>query len=290
MRALAPSLLLLVACGPDEPPPPVRAPAAPAVVRLATWNVHDLYDEEDRLTPPGVLDEVPAAAEVEAKLDRLAGVLGALDADVVLLQEVEDSRILARLAGRAGYPEARLLEGNDPRGIDLALLSRLPVLAYVGHAEETGPDGRLLWPRDAVEAVLEAGGRRMVLLGAHLSSRLSDPGGTRRAQQAGRLRSLADLAAGRWGADLVVVGGDLNEEASGPGLAPLLGDGSWLDAAGAAGSADWTWTDGSSRAALDHLVLRAGDVGALLAVRVAGGFEVAAASDHRPVLLDLLAF
>jgi endonuclease/exonuclease/phosphatase family metal-dependent hydrolase len=279
--ALAPILAVLLACGPAAPRPPVRGAA---VVRLASWNVHDLFDEVDRLEPPGALDEVPAAAEVERRLDAVAAVLDRLDADAVLLQEVEDLPLLERLARRCGYPEARLLEGNDPRGIDVALLSRLPVLAYLGHAGDLGPDGRWLWPRDAVEAVLDAEGGRLVLLGTHLSSRLSDPSGSRRALQAARLRTLADGAAGRWGAEMVVAGGDLNDEAEAPALRPLLGDGAWRSAA----PGDWTWSSGASRAALDHLALRAADAGALLAAGAADGADVAGASDHRPVVVDLL--
>jgi endonuclease/exonuclease/phosphatase family metal-dependent hydrolase len=285
MRATSAAFPLLVAalaaCGPSAPRPDGRGAA---VIRLATWNVHDLFDEVDRLEPPGALDEVPAAAEVEARLAAVAAVLVRLDADAVLLQEVEDLPLLRRLAARCGYPEARLLEGNDPRGIDVGLLSRLPVVAYQGHAGEPGPDGRPLWPRDAVEAVLDAGGWRVVLVGSHLSSRLSDPVGARRALQAARLRALADGAAARWGTALAVVGGDLNDEAAAPALAPLLGDGAWQTVA----TGGWTWSDGASRAALDHLAVRAADADTVLVAQVAGGADVAGASDHRPVVLDLL--
>lgn len=286
LRAAAAPLaaLLLAACGPAAPRPEVRGAA---VVRLATWNVHDLFDEVDQRAPPGALDEVPAPAEVEARLDRVAAVLARLDADAVLLQEVETAPLLARLAARCGYPWARLLEGNDPRGIDVALLSRLPVVAYQGHAGEVGPDGRPLWPRDAVEVVLEVDGRRLALVGTHLSSHLSDPAGARRALQASRLRALADAAPGRWGAAAVLAGGDLNDEVSAPALAPLLADGAWIDAARAAGGASWTWSDGATRGELDHLVLRAPAADLLLDARVVAGADVAAASDHRPVVVDL---
>lgn len=276
---------LLAACGPSAPPPEVRGAA---VVRVVTWNVHDLFDEVDQPGPPGALDEVVAPAEVEAKLARVAAVLARIEADAVLLQEVEAAGLLARLATRCGYPEAHLLEGNDPRGIDVALLSRLPVRAYQGHAEELGPDGRLIWPRDAVEVVLEAGGRRVVLVATHLSSRLSDPTGARRSRQATRLRAIADAAVARWGPAAALAGGDLNDEAGAAPLAPLLGDGAWVDAAAATGAEAWTWSDGASRAVLDHLAVRGSDAGALLAAEVVSGADVAAASDHRPVVVDLL--
>jgi endonuclease/exonuclease/phosphatase family metal-dependent hydrolase len=279
--------LPFLACGAPNSRTPVRGTDPPGLVRVATWNVHDLFDEVDRLDPPGELDDVPSPAEVALKLERVASVLDRLGADVVLLQEVENLALLRRLALRAGYPEARLVEGNDPRGIDVGLLSRWPVTAYLSHAGELGIDGHHLWPRDAVEAEVAAAGGALVIVGTHLSSHLSDPDGVRRTAQAARLRALADGAALRRPGALVLVGGDLNDPAEAPSLAPLLGDGRWRDGgAELAPALAWTWSGGAAREVLDHLALRAED--ALLAVRVEGGADVAAASDHRPLVLELL--
>lgn len=285
MRLLLAALpLALVACAP--PPPEVGAAPPAALLRVATWNVHDLFDAEDRLAPPGALDAVPSPAEVEAKLARVAAVLARVDADVVLLQEVENLAVLAALAARAGYPEARLVEGNDPRGIDVAVLSRLPVVDYVSHRAERDQDGAPLWPRDCVEAHLATGGRRLVLLGTHLSSARSDDG-TRRARQAARLRALADgLLAG--GAGRVIAGGDLNDVPGSAALAPLLGDGAWIaPAAALPPELAWTWSGGGAREVLDHLLLPRADEATVVRAAVEGGSDVAAASDHRPVVLDL---
>jgi endonuclease/exonuclease/phosphatase family metal-dependent hydrolase len=272
-------LLLVAACAPDlGPPAPEVRPAA--AVRVATWNVHDLFDEVDRLAPPGEEDPVPTAAEVEAKLDALAAVLHRIDADVVVLQEVENVAILGRLAVRAGYPEARLVEGPDPRGIDVAALSRLPVEGYVSHLGETDAAGRPLWPRDCVELHVRAAGRVVAVVASHLSSALSDDG-TRRAEQAARLREIADgVRTARPGA-LVLAGGDLNDAPASAPLAPLLRDGAWLDLA-PAGAASFA---GGAR--LDYLLVARGDAGDVLDAAIVGGPDVARASDHRPVVLDL---
>jgi endonuclease/exonuclease/phosphatase family metal-dependent hydrolase len=273
--------LLLVGCLPT--PPPVAAGRGAAVVRVATWNVHDLFDAEDRLLPPGDLDDVPAAADVEAKIATVAAVLLRLDADLVILQEVENGALLGRVAAAAGYPWARLVEGNDPRGMDVAALSRLPLRAYLSHAEETGPDGRRLWPRDCVEVLAVAAGRPLVVVGSHLSSALSDDG-TRRRWQAARLREIADAARAADGAAFVLAGGDLNDVPDGAALEPLLGDGAWSDPVPAA---EPTWFGVSGAARLDSLLVPADAVDALLEARVDRGADVAAASDHRPVVLDV---
>jgi endonuclease/exonuclease/phosphatase family metal-dependent hydrolase len=279
MRLVAALSLLALACAPDPPPElPVRAAAA---VRVATWNVHDLFDEVDRTMPPGDLDAVPSPAAVEAKLDALTAVLVRLDADVVVLQEVENAAVLGRLAARAGYPEARLVEGLDARGIDVAALSRLPLERYVSHLGEVDALGRSLWPRDCVEVHVRVAGRPLVVVASHLSSALSDDG-TRRALQAARMREIADgVRRARPGA-LVLAGGDLNDGLESAALSPLLGDGGWLDLAAPGAT---TWGAGAAAERLDYL-LAPRDETAVLGVAVAEGRDVAAASDHRPVVLD----
>lgn len=281
LRAVA-AFAALLAC---DPPlgPPARRGRPPAVVRVATWNVHDLFDEVDRLVPPGDEDPVPTPPEVEAKLSALAAVLLRVDADLVLLQEIENRAVLDRLASRAGYPAARLVESSDPRGIDVAALSRLPIEAYVSHLEDRDAWGRPLWPRDCVEIHVRAGGRAIVLVGSHFSSPLSDDG-TRRTAQAARLREIADAVRAAAPGSLVVAGGDFNDlPASGP-LAPLLSDGFWVDAA-PPGAVTWSGASGSAR--LDYLLVAREDADALSSLEIAAGPDVAAASDHHPVVADL---
>jgi endonuclease/exonuclease/phosphatase family metal-dependent hydrolase len=290
MRILPLLIPLLCACGPSEPRTGGASADRPGLLRVVSWNVHDLFDERPG---PGETAAVSAAL-VEARLDAVAVVLLRLDADLVLLQEVEDLPLLRRLAARTGHGEAWLLPGNDPRGIEVALLSRWTVTGYRGRAGERGADGRPLWPRDAVVARVAVGGARVTLVGTHLSSHLSDPTGERRLLQAGRLRELADEEAGADPGALLLVGGDLNDGADAAALQPLFGDGRWLDGAGVDPSGSgpatdpaWTWSDGRLHEPLDHLALRAAQRRALVTGWVAGGPDVEAASDHRPVVLDL---
>jgi endonuclease/exonuclease/phosphatase family metal-dependent hydrolase len=284
-RILA-AVIALFACAPAADPPSARVGGGRGAVqvRLATWNLHDLFDADDRLIPPGDDDTVPAPAEVDEKLARLAAVLLRIDADLVLVQEVENRGLLARLAAASGYSTLRLVEGNDPRGIDVGLLSRLPVRAYASHADEVGTDGRRLWPRDCVEAHADATGRRVVVVGSHLSSSLSDDG-TRRARQAARLRQIADEVMGADPAAVVVAGGDLNDAPASPALASLLGDGAWRDPLPSDAT---TWQGPATSARLDYLLVGVRSPAVVAAAWVEGGADVASASDHRPVVLDLL--
>jgi len=103
------------------------------------------------------------------KLDRVARAIlqvnGGRGPDILALQEVENTEVLERLRsdylGTAGYVTAALIQGDDPRGIDVAFLSRFPMrgeptLHRVAHARGGGdvrgileatfalPDGTLL--------------------------------------------------------------------------------------------------------------------------------------------------
>ena len=99
---------------------------------------------------------------LEFKLSQLAKsilqVNNGLGPDILALQEVENADILTRLSRvylqAAGYGDAILLEGRDQRGIDVAFLSRLPLVNEpVLHAFEVSgfPDRA-----DDTRGVLEA--------------------------------------------------------------------------------------------------------------------------------------
>ncbi len=287
---LAPTLsiatALLVGCGASAPSP--EAPPAPLTLRVATWNVHDLFDEIDREAPPGQEDTVLTHGEVEAKLDRIARVLGRADADVAVLQEVENLPLLERLASRLPGYGAHLVEGRDPRGIDIGVLARVPVHSYRSHRDERSPGGGFVWSRDLVELHLEAGSRPVILLCNHLVSRRTPGQDERRRAQAARARAvLEELRAARADA-LVLVVGDLNDLPGSAALEPLLGDGRLVDVGAALPSSlAWTWSGGGARERIDDVLLPREDARAVLRVEVLEGEDVQAASDHRPVVVDL---
>jgi endonuclease/exonuclease/phosphatase family metal-dependent hydrolase len=193
----------------------------PVTLSVATWNVKNFFDEND---DPAHQDDLPTAAEVKAKIKALGAALRQLKADVLALQEVENRQLLDRLVSEElsslQYKHVRLLEGNDVRGIDVALLSRYPVPKAISHVKDVfkgvPPDTQNYgFSRDCLEATIEpAAGRRLILLINHL--RASD--GTnyqesvaRREAQAQRVREIADATlAAHPDANLAVVG-DLND-------------------------------------------------------------------------------
>lgn len=274
---------LLLAC---VPRPPLAA-SSPATVRVATWNVKDFFDSRD---DPRKDDDVVPEAQVARKVEQIASVLREIDADVVLLQEVENLELLNRLAAAVAPLRygAWLREGADPRGIDVALLARSRLLRYDGHVRDLDSKGNPLWSRDLVEAHLDVGGRHLVLLGSHLKSKRISRSDDRRREQAERMRSVADEVRARWPNALVVVGGDLNDDAESWSLEPLLQDGSWEDlGARLPDDASWTWSGRSGRSRIDYLIVPEGQGARVRGVSVWSSPGVMQASDHRPVVATI---
>ncbi len=209
----------------------MAAPAAAPVVRFQK-------DSFGRLVRP----KDPAAQQALA--DRIA----AINVDVLAIQEVENIDALRRfnrdlLGGR--YPFEVLIEGNDPRLIDVAVLSRLPVANVTSHRFEVHPDAaELVFGRDLVELDVMtnsgAGRRRLVkLFVTHLKSKFvphdaEDPDAVqvanteRRTRQAETIARVVDHRT-RSNERFVVLG-DMNDAPDSAALAPMIADLDLVDA------------------------------------------------------------
>ena len=163
--------------------------------------------------------------------DNTARVIQAVNAHVLCLVEVEDRHTLDRFdrltLGRwkASFGHNLLIDGNDPRGIDIGLLSRFPIRSVRSHiADVTSLRKATIFSRDCPEfEVALPDGRSLWVLGNHFKSQgygMQKANDAKRKLQAERVRELLsrfDLTR-----DLVVVAGDLNDSPSSAPLKPLL--------------------------------------------------------------------
>ena len=162
-----------------------------------------------------------------------ARVINDVAADIVAVVEAEDRPALDRfntelLAGRYGH--CMLIDGNDPRGIDVGVMT-IPAIDIVemrSNVDVADPvSGDQLFGRDCPQFRCElASGADLWVLVNHFKSQSGGGGGPKRARQAAGVRSIVDtlIAAG---ATNVVVLGDLNEGNTSSGqpsanLGPLL--------------------------------------------------------------------
>lgn len=112
----------------------------------------------------------------------IAARIAAIDVDVLAVQEVENIEALKTfnresLGGR--YPHVIVIEGNDPRLIDVGLLSKYPVGQVVSHQTAPDPDdpSKRVFGRDLLRAdiLTPSRSRRLLsLFNTHMKSNFVD--------------------------------------------------------------------------------------------------------------------
>lgn len=189
----------------------------PVPVTVVTWNVLNLFnDVRDSLEITASMEDIAPTAQYQAKLTGLAGALGTLGADIAVLQEVENQNVVDDLAARTGrFPHSHITQGNDPRGIDIAILSEYPIEKVVSHKDvlfkaSTDPVTNFKFARDVLEAHLVINGRRVVLLGVHYKSGLTDSDKLKRRAEAEKTRSILTQVKFDHPSAAVIVLGDFN--------------------------------------------------------------------------------
>jgi endonuclease/exonuclease/phosphatase family metal-dependent hydrolase len=129
----------------------------PAKVSKNGFTINDahfdiLKDAEKRLTAEGIV---------------------AVDADIIALQEVENLDVLKRFRNdrlaNEKYVYAMLIDGNDPRKIDVAVLTRYPITRARSN-QDLRKGNALIFSRDCLEVDMEVDGKPLTLFVNHLKS------------------------------------------------------------------------------------------------------------------------
>ena len=195
---LLPLLLAALLLMPDAA---TAEPAEPGVLKVATYNLRNAFDVFD---DPYSGDE-GTAVKSRNELRAVASAIGATDADLVFLQEVENEQLLAATVEEflpdAGYEVCLVTPTNDGRGIHLGLLSRLPVASVTSHrwssfVHPDHPDEVHHLARDVQEVSLVLPqGPPLTVYNVHLKSNRDREGDERsmrkRTAEALKLKSLA---------------------------------------------------------------------------------------------------
>ncbi len=214
---------------PEAPVDPLP-PLAPDRLRVATFNLKNLFDSED---DPTTRDERSTLGprQLARKLDKLAQVivteLGA--PALVVVQELENQAVgqalaerVSRLSGRSYRLDS--LDAGDRRGIEVGVLwdaARLELEELFLLDRERA--GRKVPGRPPLVARFRVGGGRLTVVGVHLVSRLGDDplfgarqpprrsSEKRRHAQARALRAFVERELGRAPRAALVVAGDFND-------------------------------------------------------------------------------
>jgi predicted extracellular nuclease len=210
-------------------------------VRIGTFNAENLFArlrfKDDYSVTGNPQDQWTAEAiEVMPFSDRYritAQALGAIQADVLALQEIENLMTLKQFLRQfkaywpeGGYPYQILIEGNDRRLIDVALISRYP-LGYVRtYQHDRNSRGQPIFSRDCLEVdVLLPEDKRLTVFVNHFKSM---NGGRQETMPVREIQSsrVVEIIKSRFGEDpgqgTWVVAGDFNDYMPSEGLEPLL--------------------------------------------------------------------
>lgn len=176
---------------------------------------------------------------LEAQVANTARVIKDVGADVIGIVEAEHRTGLQsfneqaiKSAGGAPYEHVMLIDGNDDRGIDVALMTRAayPIDHMRSHVDDRDGASRI-FSRDCPEYCMALGsGAKLWILVNHLKSKgygSTASSNARRKKQAQRVRELYDGLIAR-GEKLVAVLGDMNDTPDSDPLSPLVQDGSTL--------------------------------------------------------------
>jgi len=185
-------------------------------ITVATFNVENLFDNKD---PNPADPPKPSKAVYETKLNRIADVILAMGAPTIIgLQEVENIGVLEDLVALeqlADYQyQPALIEGTDPRGIDVAYLVRGDQAVIEGVAAYTAPDGLTSRPPLVITTTinLESEPETLYVLNNHFTSLAAGEAATeprRTAQAAWNVAVMQQILANDPDAQIVVMG-DLN--------------------------------------------------------------------------------
>lgn len=107
------------------------APAkSPGAIRLAAYNLENLFDDKDDPTLSGENEDM-ASVKPAGQLAGLAAAIHHLDADILAVEEVESEEVLRwfrdTYLSDMGYTHLASLDAGDPRGIEQGVLSRYPI-------------------------------------------------------------------------------------------------------------------------------------------------------------------
>lgn len=256
------------------------------VVRLTTWNLHNLFDEID----DAYNDKVFTQKQVDQKLDRIAEMINLIQPDVLAVQEIENRQLLERLAKRVpGMRQTVLVIGNDKaRGIQVGVMSKQPISGYRTHRERVLPGGHR-FSRDCLE-VHVGGSLPMTVLVNHFKSKLSMGRGPteelRAAQAVGVMGIVQELE--QWRPDLkIAVMGDLNDGPKSSALKPLR---QLFDPFGPVALDErFTSIFKSKLIVIDHILLNQNLTHNLVphSAQVLHRKQVEKVSDHYPVSIEL---
>ena len=232
-------------------------------VRIATFNTRLFFDPscDTGACSANDFERAPSEPVFRERARELAQAIARLQADIVLLQEVESQRCIDALHDEmaqqgAVYPIEQLGEIGSPGSVDVAVLARGTLLEVIRHRDRPLPlpeGGTTRFARELLEVRVELRGATFDVFAAHFRSKNNDDPARRLAEAIGAQAIVAAAARVRPN-ERVVLGGDLNDVPGSETIDQLEKDGELLRVASDRPELDQaTYVYRGQRQAIDHL-------------------------------------
>jgi endonuclease/exonuclease/phosphatase family metal-dependent hydrolase len=175
-------------------------------IRLATFNAENLfarYNFNKNYNPVSndgfTINDLAFDIYDETDKEVTAHALREVDADVFALQEIESLPVLdafnSKYLSMMKYKHRILIDSFDPRKIDVAILSRFPIISVQSHRQErNASNSAWLFSRDCLVVTLDVNGKELILYANHFKSMMEGRNETysRRKEQVDRVAAILD--------------------------------------------------------------------------------------------------
>jgi len=183
-------------------------------IRFMSWNVENCFDTKK----DSKSDKPVSIPDYQNKIALISQIITKINPTIAGLCEVENINVLKDIAAKSGFDYYYLIEGNDPRGIDVALMSKIELSYYKSNKNHPTPykgNPKYKFSRDCTEALLKISNKNIYILTTHLKSGYNDDGNSeikRIAQVNGILDIINNIYQKEKEEPYIIVNGDFNSE------------------------------------------------------------------------------
>ncbi len=156
-----------------------------STVTIATFNCENLFrryrfnksltkeEIEKRIADGFIIDKTVLSTVNQTERKLTADAIKATKADIVCLQEVENldtlKNFVSQYLSSSGYKYRLLIDANDPRLIDVAIISKIP-FGYVKTHQYTKSGSSTVFSRDCLEVEFLIDGKPLTVFVNHFKS------------------------------------------------------------------------------------------------------------------------
>ncbi len=191
---------------------------------IATYNTELFFDIvcDSGYCSKNDFEKQLTVKEYSKKIKDIADAIKLIDADIVLLQEVEKQSCLDDLIEELDflYTDSYLAQKGGPGSINTAVITKGQILLTKKHLDPIPlpQGGTTSFTRAFLEAEINYGNRNIIVFSAHFKSKFNDDPDRRLAEAEAALKIIMESASINGDTHLVVLGGDLNDT---PGSPPI---------------------------------------------------------------------